>query len=133
MSKQVDMVGCAIKSIHRGDDYLYFTTDKGVFKFVVDADCCSHTWINDLTGVSNVLGKQVTAVEDVEDGSPLDNTMEGGEYIQFYAKELRTTGGVLTVCYRNSSNGYYGGSLDGPYMAECVPEGFQAITEDWSM
>jgi hypothetical protein len=130
MSKQADMVGCTINSIHRGDDYLYFTTDKGVFKFVVDADCCSHTWINDLTGVPNVLGKQVTAVEDIECASPIESD---DELIRFYAKEFRTTGGVLTVSYRNSSNGYYGGSLDGPYMAETVPPGFAVVTEDWSM
>jgi hypothetical protein len=131
MTERVDMAGSTIASIHRGDDYLYFTTDKGVFKFVVDADCCSHTWINDLTGVPNVLGKQVTAVEDIEAPSPIDN--DGGDYIQFYAKEFRTTGGVLTVCYRNSSNGYYGGSLEGPYKAEFVPAGFSSVTDDWSL
>lgn len=131
MSKQVDIVGRTIKSIHIGGDYLFFNTDDGVFRYVVDADCCSNTWINDLTGVSNVLGKQVTAVDDIEAG---DDVWDGDyELTQFYAKEFRTTGGVLTVCYRNSSNGYYGGSLVGPDIAEFVPESMPALTEDWSV
>lgn len=95
------------------------------------ADCCSETWFADITGVSALLGSTVLEVENMD----LPETEDGRtrqECDQFYGVKLKTTKGYVDIIYRNSSNGYYGGSII--YESGMLPEEHQlsAITEDWS-
>lgn len=117
--------------VKEGDEELVFVTSTGMVGFTTDADCCSETWFADITGVSSLLGAMVNSVEWLE----LDQVDDGRSRQQvdeFYGFRIHTTLGSSDVLFRNSSNGYYGGSLDA--MREVpAPEGKQwtRIEKDW--
>lgn len=106
------LVGKTIRKvfISRAEDVLIVFHDEGHCYYETYGDCCSETWIADLVGVENLLGHKVLEVEDVamED---VDDGRTRQEYDQFFGIKIVTTGGYVDIIYRNSSNGYYGGSL----------------------
>ena len=100
---------------------IYIAEDKEAIRFDVageysivakcDADCCSYTWIEHVTLPALGFPFLVLAEKDVE--MPEDMESDGGT-IQFYGFALETDKGDFLIDYRNSSNGYYGGSLVWP-------------------
>lgn len=109
------LVGKKVVAVH-------LASDGGAIKFDVeghepiiahaDGDCCSHSWIEYVETPENLLGT-VTAVEDVDLGKP-DESNEEHECLRFYGCKIHTERGSSLLDYRNSSNGYYGGSLEWP-------------------
>lgn len=78
----------------------------------VDGDCCSHTWIEHVELPALGFPGLVTAVEELAlNKDPVDSD---GDYIQFYGCKIVTDRGEIVIDYRNSSNGYYGGSICWP-------------------
>lgn len=98
-------------------------TDKGAILFMVesgenlvakvDADCCSHTWIESIEMPALGLPFTITAVEDLEMGK---DSVSDDQYecLQFYGAKIITDKGDMVIDYRNESNGYYGGSICWP-------------------
>lgn len=73
-----------------------------------DADCCSHTWIENIEMPALGLPFKILEARDLE----LPEDMEVDyEWVQFYGLAWTTDKGTLTIDYRNESNGYYGGSI----------------------
>lgn len=108
------LIGKRLKAIYLSDGggAIRFDLDDG--KTIVAraaCDCCSHTWIEHVESPSHVIGATVTNVEDVD--MP---TKEYDKYeydcLRFYGCKIITDKGSFTIDYRNSSNGYYGGSLE---------------------
>lgn len=96
------------------NESMLFVTDQGD-KFVarVDADCCSHTWIESIEMPALGLPFTIIACDDLDmNKEPLEN--EDYECLQFYGAKITTDRGDLVIDYRNSSNGYYGGSICWP-------------------
>lgn len=100
---------------------------------MVEGDCCSVSWFNDVMGVSALIGKVITKVEDT--GGPADYEVEeesgrhDDECIQVYGFRITTLGGYCDIVFRNASNGYYGGWMT-PVEGERVPRDATEITED---
>ena len=64
---------------------------------------------------------------------PEDREYKSNNYVEVladYGEKLVTKNGVFDLVYRNSSNGYYGGSLNHLRQAPAI-EGFKEITDDW--
>lgn len=81
-------------------------------RFSVEGDCCSHSWIEHMEVPQDVAGRTLVSVED----SPMEtpDTVEQSEWevVQSYRTTFRLDNGeAITLEYRNSSNGYYGGYL----------------------
>jgi hypothetical protein len=74
--------------------------------------CCSSTWIEHLEQPYNLTG---AVIYGVKESSGPDVPESQGEVIQSYMTTFVTTKGNIDLEYRNSSNGYYGGSLEGPF------------------
>ncbi len=93
---------------------LLFVTDDGQQLIVrVDADCYSHTWIESVELPALGFPFTVIACDDLDmNKEPLAN--EEYDYLQFYGAKITTDKGDLVIDYRNSSNGYYGGSIVWP-------------------
>lgn len=100
--------------------------------FAVEADCCSETWFADIVNPELVLGQEITRCGEIElPAEParlLDERRTRQECDQFYGFELVSAKGVCIVAYRNSSNGYYGGSI----MRSEPRTGGKLITADYS-
>jgi hypothetical protein len=71
-----------------------------------DADCCSSTWFEGVDGLDNMNDAVITGAEDT-----FLRDEQGGEE-KFYSFKITTTKGYVDLPYRNSSNGYYGGSVE---------------------
>lgn len=88
------------------------------YRFDVEGDCCSDTWIESVIEESALIGHTILSVEDISlpDGTSAngnDRTTHGfyEDEMTFYALAITTDRGKCVIDYRNSSNGYYGGSM----------------------
>lgn len=128
------LIGTKIEKIELSKDgqyYLQFTTDKGIRLFGTEGDCCSESWFADIIGTNNLLGATVAAVEEVE--MPNYNTEDGRcrqEVDSVYGYKLTTSKGYADIIFRNSSNGYYGGSLTYEGSMPSTEE-MEEITQDY--
>lgn len=114
-----------------GEHTFYAVTEDGAWCWRFDGDCCSETWLADVTGVE-ALAARVVAVRDLELPDPNGDGRTRQDTDRAYGVELATHRGRVTLAYRNSSNGYYGGSLCQPERVDALPEGLREITDDWS-
>lgn len=91
---------------------LFFLDGSHVF-FEVDADCCSHSWIESLDLVDNLFGV-ISSVEDIpmpDLGTITTEKQKDVTCVKYYGLKITTNKGSCVIDYRNDSNGYYGGSI----------------------
>lgn len=109
------LIGKVVTALYLADDKeaIKFEIDGGEPLIVrVDADCCSHTWVENIELPALGFPATVVSVEDLDLKKEADET--DGDYIQFYGCKIVTDRGEIVIDYRNSSNGYYGGNLSWP-------------------
>ena len=117
-------------SISEGEKILAFDTDQGVVAFETDADCCSETWFADLVGVHALIGGTVSKTEEIELSDYNVNDGRGRQEEDCaYGFKVVTDKGVCDIIFRNSSNGYYGGSI--VQYDVSIPDKMTDITQDW--
>ncbi len=107
-----DLIGKKVRSVtqDKSGGFLTFVfDDDSTATFETYADCCSSTWIEHLELPTDVEGATLIDVEDVGMGVSDDPSYE---CLQLYETRFKTDRGDIVVEYRNSSNGYYGGSLE---------------------
>ncbi len=112
MSDLNRLVGNTIEKalISKSGDTLFFVTeDEEIFEFALDSDCCSETWFSDIDGVANLLGRRILEASEVDVPHVTDGRCRQ-EHDVFYGIKIKTTAGYVDLVFRNSSNGYYGGS-----------------------
>lgn len=114
-----DIVGAVVKEIDYSDDHcIILKTDKGNFKGQVEADCCSNTWIENVETPAFGLPFTIKELDfkwlpDIDMPETMDDDKYGYGYIQYYGlKIIGERGDSIEIDFRNSSNGYYGGSLE---------------------
>lgn len=92
-------------------DILFTFADGSKVKGVVSGDCCSSSWIEHLTIPPDIKGATIIKAGD---SAPVGLSSWEDEYdhIQVYNTSIATDRGEIIIEYRNSSNGYYGGSID---------------------
>jgi len=74
-----------------------------------NGDCCSETWFADIVGRDNLIPNEIIGVRFLSVPSVEDNRSRQ-DVDDFYGVRLSTSKGDCDIIYRNSSNGYYGGS-----------------------
>ena len=107
------LAGKHLSAVEISDDktLLVFRLDDGrTLTYTAEGDCCSQSWIEHLTVPSDIAGAEVTGWAEQDMGEK----EEDYETIKVYQTSFLTAKGEIIVEYRNSSNGYYGGWLEGP-------------------
>lgn len=126
------LIGSVVNSVYISEDQqiMVFDTSNGIFAYETEADCCSETWFADLVGLQALIGSKITGcveatVQSVEDGRSRQ------DIDTVYGYKIETARGVCDIVFRNSSSGWYGGSicLLDPIV---VKSELTRITEDWS-
>lgn len=112
--------------LNKAKDEVTFTFQDGVtVVYGVEGDCCSHSWVEYVVVFGDVVGAEIVEVSessmDVSDDdskNPITDASHGGrehECLQVYSTVFKTDRAcAITLEYRNSSNGYYGGNLTEP-------------------
>jgi hypothetical protein len=141
-----ELVGRTIRSVEVNDDetLLRFQCDEGPVTFEVEGDCCSSSWFADLVGYDALIGRPVVKTREVElvegekapRGIPTTGLLTASgrsrqEDDKIYGYVIITDRGRCTIAFRNSSNGWYGGSIR---FSTATHKGakWRTITDDWS-
>lgn len=111
-------------------EYLAIDTPDAMIVYQAVGDCCSETWFAYIINVKALINATVKRVENLE----LPNyNLDDGRCRQnedvAYGIRLTTNKGETDIIYRNSSNGYYGGSVE---FIGRIPTSLTPITDDWS-
>jgi hypothetical protein len=131
------LVGKVIKKImidSKDQEYLQFQTDKGNVNYGAYGDCCSETYFSDVNRLKNMIGFKVLDVKEISnfEEEKISDQKSRQESDEIYGVHIVTEKGVGVIIYRNSSNGYYGGSAD---KIEEIPEDIKMveIKKDWAV
>jgi hypothetical protein len=102
---------------NREKDELTFICVGGRYTYTTEGECCSTSWIEHLTIPPNIVGAKITGKTEPElpsfDGTP-EGSSDQHEDLKIYHTAWQTDHGEVIAEYRNSSNGYYGGWMNGP-------------------
>lgn len=124
------LVGKVIKSVWINPHKTEFTLrcEDGDHSFEAYGDCCSSSWIEHITGVTSLTGAKVVSINDVD----IETIEEHPEHecLQIYSTQIvfESPHEPIEIEYRNSSNGYYGGSL---VSIDTTLENMKPLTEDF--
>lgn len=122
-----------IREVYTADEdrSMLLVTDDGIVRMDLYADCCSETWFSDIYNFDALLGRVSEAKEvELPDYDVADGRSRQEEDLA-YGVEVVTDKGSAKIVFRNSSNGYYGGSLESVLLVDSLPEGLKRITDDW--
>lgn len=109
------LIGKTIQSVKIASDKmaLLFTTTDGIDYIVrVDADCCSHTWVETVEMPALGLPFKILKTDSLE--MPDLGDLPGCDVVGYYGEKITTDKGDMVIDYRNDSNGYYGGNIAWP-------------------
>lgn len=111
MSSLNQLVGKTIEEVRLDAEKttIEFVTDFGSEFYYTEGDCCSSSWIEHISGLSELLGKKVLNTVDLEMESFEEPCYDG---ISCYGYQLNTETGRCIIEMRNHSNGYYGGWME---------------------
>lgn len=108
-------------AVSNGEHTLRLDFESGPAVYVTtEGNCCSESWWADITGVKQALGHKIYEVEELESYDAGDDGRTRQESDEVYGYKLRTSGGVVTLVFRNSSNGYYGGEARDCELADVI-------------
>ena len=97
-----------------------------------EGDCCSESWWADILGAQSCLGGEITGFRELDMPNPDDGLGRSRqEYDIVYGFALDTTKGTVTLAFRNSSNGYYGGWAEFAHDS-WITDWVEIDTNNWS-
>jgi hypothetical protein len=113
-------------------DVWRFVTDQGNVDYVCYGDCCSESWVNHIADLDVLIGQKVEEVEEIDLfsllGAEPEPTKQEVDKVMFH--RVRTDKGVCVIEFRNSSNGYYGGTFERTAINE-ERDPLSPVTEDF--
>lgn len=110
-----ELVGKTVHQVLTDDDKVFwrFVTEQGNVDYYCFADCCSESWVNHIADLDTLIGQRVEEVEQINLfallGAQPEPTRQSVDEVMFH--RVRTNKGICVIEFRNSSNGYYGGSF----------------------
>lgn len=109
--KWESLIGKTIQSFKWDKDKIILHFDDGnEITGEAFGECCSITWLESIDLPNNIAGTLIS-IEDIPmPNQPYDKDQY--DCLQFYGVKIVTSKGSAVIDYRNSSNGYYGGSID---------------------
>ena len=137
LAKLTELIrGKTISKIRMSNSYLVIEFGNEYVSFTVEGDCCSSSYFFDIFGGHNLVGKKVVEITDI-DLQPTDLKITRDDYgeIKVYGYKIVCepnddyfdTSNTAVFSFRNSSNGYYGGSIN---FANIEPETIPEVAKD---
>lgn len=89
--------------------------DNSFLSYYAEGECCSESWFSDFFNINSLINTKILRVSFIDLEEYGYNT-EDGRSLQHsdsvYGVKFITEKGVSVLSFRNSSNGYYGGSME---------------------
>jgi hypothetical protein len=106
-----------ISAIYIDEDsqYLVFIAKWGepYWVYHASAECCSRSWFESINNPENLLCEEIIDIEEKPDSETNGESCDRHDYFAtVYGYTLKTNKGYTDIEFRNSSNGYYGGSCE---------------------
>ena len=115
ISPLTDMVaGKAYSRIMVSDYQMALQHESGWILLDTEAECCSDTWFAEVIKAKDIMGKTIKQVEELRlhECEVKDDGRGSQDVDLIYGYKLRAEdGSFCLITFRNSSNGYYGGSV----------------------
>lgn len=110
------LIGKTVKNLYLGEgaeEILFECTDGTTYTYNTENDCCNAVWFSDLLGVEFLLYSPIIDIIDKDLDAYYAKDWGGYNYdaIDFYGVTFKTYKGYFDLVFRNSHNGYYGGSM----------------------
>lgn len=103
-----------VRYIYMDEDKTYIVFINGYsdkhFVFCADGDCCSTSWFESVTNQENLAGEKIIGMVEKPETEDEGAINGDDDCVKVYGYTLITAKGHIDVEFRNSSNGYYGGS-----------------------
>ena len=103
----------------------YYDTE-GVYMLVASAECCSESWFEHISNI-DAYGR-INKVETIVIDEDAPGTRQDKDEI--YSLKFTTDKGTMEVEMRNSSNGFYGGSIE-LYQLPAINLRFKPLKKDY--
>lgn len=121
-SRKNPLLGKVIDSfeLHKEGSFVRFNCAGGcVVEAHVEGDCCSEAWIETVDVPALGFPAKVLSIKDLELGEisadelaeDVKFPVELQEWVSYYGVKISTDRGDMLIDFRNTSNGYYGGSV----------------------
>ena len=116
------LIGFKVKEIELSDDSESLTLygehqngKYGHYSINTEGECCSQSWIESIFEPNALIGYEILKIDHIELPDSYYESIPGTthyeDYVQYYGFAMYTSNGKCVIDYRNSSNGYYGGSI----------------------
>jgi len=131
------LIGKTITKLTVSEDGIYLEAWMGEesLAWIVEGDCCSQSWFNDILGLEALLNSPIQSIEYVDLPDLENGDDEGyGDRTQVYGHKFKTLKGYAEIIFRNHSNGYYGGWCEEVVLPQNLKDPIKWInvTEDWT-
>lgn len=98
-----DMLGKVFVSVVNKEDELIFSTEKEVYNFFHDQECCESVYIESVVGdLEDLIGEPLLLAEESTEENEDDS-----EYGMWTFYKFATRKGYVDVRWIGSTNGYY--------------------------
>ena len=124
-----DLVGQTIVEVHADPErwvLLFTLADGRRVGYATENDCCNDVWFHHVSGLEAIIGQTITSTE-MKGWVDVESTRQECEEAAFFT--LCSARGRCDIEVRNSSNGYYGGTV--VFLGENGLNEPQPITEDF--
>ena len=129
------LVGHKVVGVYKdGDgDFAFALDDDTYVTGSPEGDCCSYTWVEHVSGVKELVGKEIVSFTENTEFDSHENVDETPyDCLALYGISLHTEDGhQIDIDYRNDSNGYYGGWLNWDLSDGTPEKDWRLITEDF--
>lgn len=102
---------CVINARYDGDSIHLNLLGNKYISLVPYGDCCSHCFIQNVSGSEALVDAAILSVEDLECVASEQEENEH-EAVNAWGHRIVTNKGICSIEMRVYHNGYYGGSLD---------------------
>lgn len=126
-----------VQSIHvsEGCDTLIMQlTDGTQLRAQTTGDCCSESWWADIYTPQQIIGSEIQAIHELTEYHPDDDRSRQDEDTA-YGFSIVSNRGICTIVFRNSSNGYYGGTCVWTVLSDddvIDLSRWETVVDDWS-
>ena len=101
---------CLTETALNDDVILFQDSEQNWYVYELDGECCSESWVQHMSGVSNLLYHEILETDLIFMAEVEQKTeaFEHNDHLKVYGYKIKTTEGSFDMEFRNASNGYYG-------------------------